>query len=197
MTAFFDMLTMALYISLIQNMIFTGGFGVTESIRMAAKPRYLLPLALLIAYFSVTVALVCRSLDGISFIKNSGIGVHALLYAGVLFIIYVATCLFVAKILKAEEKIIRRVGVAAFNTLVLAIPYINRLSAASMLDSVGLGLGAGFAFAISVTLINLGLKRINDNKTIPEVFKGTASIFIYVALLSLAFTGLSGRSLSL
>jgi Na+-translocating ferredoxin:NAD+ oxidoreductase RnfA subunit len=62
-------------------------------------------------------------------------------------------------------------------------------------EAIGAGLGAGLAYVIAVLLINTGLKRLDTNKSIPKIFKGTPAIFIYTALLSLAFTGISGTSI--
>ena len=96
---------------------------------------------------------------------------------------------------RISPKTIRRIGIAAFNTLVLAMPLINFHSAFTPIEAIGAGLGAGLAYVIAVLLINLGLKRLDTNKSIPKCFKGTPAIFIYTALLSLAFTGVSGTSI--
>jgi Na+-translocating ferredoxin:NAD+ oxidoreductase RnfA subunit len=46
-------------------------------------------------------------------------------------------------------------------------------------------------------MINFGLRRLVENKNIPECFKGTPAVFIYVSILALAFSGVSGKGLSL
>lgn len=95
---------------------------------------------------------------------------------------------------KVQPATKRRIGIAAFNTLVLAMPLINYRSAFNVIESIGAGLGAGFAYIIAVILINSGLKKLDTITTVPKAFKGTPAIFIYTALLSLAFTGISGTS---
>ena len=96
-------------------------------------------------------------------------------------------------------------------TVAVSAPYLAGISfAACVADSsgcsgtcvysakeIGSGIGSGLAFAIAVTLINLGLRRLSENEEIPEAFKGTPAIFIYVALLSLAFAGISGQGMTL
>ncbi|HZK38549.1 MAG TPA: Rnf-Nqr domain containing protein, partial [Clostridia bacterium] len=62
-------------------------------------------------------------------------------------------------------------------------------------ESLGTGIGAGAAFFLAVFLIGKGMGKLCENKDIPPAFQGTPAIFIYVALLSLAFTGFSGSSL--
>ena len=53
------------------------------------------------------------------------------------------------------------------------------------------------AFIVAVLMINFGLRRLVENKNIPECFKGTQAVFIYVSILALAFAGVSGKGLSL
>jgi electron transport complex protein RnfA len=197
MSAIFDMITMALYTCLLRNVIFTGGFGATESVRMAAKPKYLFHTSGFIVYFSVLVALICRTVDIIPAIRNSSIIIHAIVYTLVLFSLYIATCVGIKAVFKTDEKLIKRVGVAALNTLVMSVPFINRLSASTVPDSLGLGIGAGLAYIIAVSLINVGLRYISRSRSIPDAFKGVPAVLIYVALLSMAFTGISGKALSL
>ena len=50
----------------------------------------------------------------------------------------------------------QRIGIAAFNTLVLAMPLINYRSAFTVIESIGAGLGAGLAYIIAVLIIPSG-----------------------------------------
>ena len=112
-----------------------------------------------------------------------------------LVLVYVLTMAVVLIYGKVSPRTVRRIGIAAFNTLVLAVPFINYRSAFSPFEAVGAGIGAGVAYVIAVLLINNGLKRLDMNKTIPACFKGTPAMFIYTAILSLAFIGISGSSI--
>ena len=56
-------------------------------------------------------------------------------------------------------------------------------------------IGAGLAFILAATLICKGLHIISQNQDMPKAFRGTPAAFVYVALLSLAFSGFSGSSL--
>ena len=113
---------------------------------------------------------------------------------GVLLLVYAVTMAVVLIYGKVSPRTVRRIGIAAFNTLVLAVPLINYRSAFSPIEAVGAGLGAGVAYIIAVLLINNGLKRLDMNKTVSPCFKGTPAIFVYTAILSLAFIGISGTS---
>ncbi len=192
MSIFLQLVSAAFYVMLFQNLIFSGGFGISEAVRMSAKPRQLLPLAVFITYFSATVSTVCVLLDQISSIHALNEMFHALIFSSVLLAIYLLTMAVVLIFGNVKPRTIRRIGIAAFNTLVLAVPLINYRSAFTVFEAIGAGIGAGVAFIIAVLLINEGLKRLDQNPSIPKCFKGTPSLFIYTALLSLAFSGLSG-----
>ncbi|NLA77346.1 MAG: hypothetical protein GX851_05900 [Clostridiales bacterium] len=199
MNYLFDLLAAALYAALAQNLIFSGGYGVSESIRMAAKPKKLWKISIAISVLSFLTAAACRTLDFIPFISSRGMLLHAFLFVVVLVFIYCACCL-ATKLIPSPEKrraAVKILGIAAFNSLVLAVPLINRKLNYNFFEAIGFAVGAGAAFAISVLLINAGMRRLEGNEDIPEAFRGLPAIFIYVALLSLAFTGIVGRAVSL
>ncbi len=194
MSIVLELFSAALYVMLFQNLIFNGGYGLSEAVRMSAKPRQLLPMAVFITVFSTVTSAISVLLDFIPEIRNLSEITHALIYVGVLLAVYIITMMAVNIYGKVQPATKRRIGIAAFNTLVLAMPLINYRSAFTVIESIGAGLGAGLAYILAVLLINNGLKRLDSNTSIPKCFKGTPAIFIYTALLSLAFTGISGTS---
>lgn len=194
MTVFLRLISAAFYVMLFQNLIFNGGYGISEAVRMSAKPRQLVPMAIFITYFSTAVSVICVLLDTIPVINELSEIMHAIIFIAVVGVLYLITVSLVLLSGKASPRTVRRIGVAAFNTLVFAVPLINYRSAFTVAEAIGAGIGAGIAFVIAVILINSGLKRLELNKSIPKCFKGTPAMFIYVALLSLAFIGISGNS---
>ena len=195
MNIFLNLLSAALYVMLFQNLIFNGGYGLSEAVRMSAKPRQLLPMAVFITLFSTVTSAICVLVDFFPIIHDLKGIYHALIYVGVLLVIYIFAMIVANIIPKVQPATKRRIGIATFNTLVLAMPLINYRSAFGVIESIGAGLGAGLAYIIAVILINSGLKKLDTLTTIPKAFKGTSAIFIYTALLSLAFTGISGTSI--
>lgn len=190
MKVIFDLLAASLYVSLVQNLIFNGGYGISEAVRMSAKPRKLIPLAVFMTYFSVTVSGICAALELLPKFHAKSELFHVAVFSAVVFAVYIITMAAVLIYGKIQPKTIRRISIAAFNTLVMAVPYINYRSAFTFTQSIGAGLGAGLAFLVAVLLINEGLKRLDLNTSIPKCFKGTPALFVYTALLSLAFMGL-------
>ncbi len=195
MNIFLTLISAALYVMIFQNLIFNGGYSLSEAVRMSAKPRQLFPMAIFITLFSTVLSTICVFIDTIPYVKNLNEVFHALIYVGILLVLYLIAMIVVIIYGKVQPRTIRRIGIAAFNTLVLAMPLINYRSAFTPIEAIGAGLGAGLAYVIAVLLINTGLKRLDTNKAVPKIFKGTPAIFIYTALLSLAFTGISGTSI--
>ena len=140
-------------------------------------------------------SIICRALELLPQVSLAHTLVRLLIYMIVLFVLYVIVVLVFRYALHASDSILRKIGMAAFNTLVLAIPVINRSAAYTVGESLGAGLGAGAAFALAVFLIHAGIHVLDRNDKIPKAFQGTPALFIYVSLLALAFTGFSGRSL--
>ena len=189
------MFYVALYTVFIQNLVFIGGYGASEAIRIAAKPKRFSLFALSIAYFSVVTAAVCHILDFIPGVFALSDAVHAVIFVLILVLVYLVTAVLMRIFLRADPKFLSLMGISALNTLVLAIPFINHRAAYSLPESIGTGLGAGLAFILAVAFLRNGMQRLEQSKDIPDAFKGIPAVFVYIALLSLAFTGFSGSSL--
>lgn len=191
--AFFNASMFAL---LLQNLVFNGGFGMSEAIRIATKPKDFFPIALLVAFFTSATAAACSALDSVEKINAMSTSRHLIIYCFVLAVIYLvftAAAKLFFKDSRADD--IHRIGMAAVNTLVLAVPLINRRAAFGVIESIGLGIGAGVAFIIAVLLISEAEERLRANDSIHDDFRGKPALFIYIALISLGFAGLSGQSL--
>ncbi|MCM1544128.1 MAG: hypothetical protein NC110_02410 [Ruminococcus sp.] len=195
MTGFIGALIAALYAMLIQNLVFTAAYGVSESIKIAKRPKHLLMCTLSVAFFSISTAALCHLLDRIDAISQLSAILHFALYVLVLSAVYLLAGFICVHLLKANKKFMNSLGMCAFNSLVLSVPMLNFKANYTMPEAIGNGFGAALAFLIAVLLINAGIRHIASNKNIPEVFRGTPVLIIYVALLSLAFSCFSGESL--
>lgn len=190
------------YVVFTQNLVFTGGYGVSESIRSAARPKQLLLFSATIIYFSTLTSLVCRVVMLLPFLKTTSTVWNLVVYTVVLTGIYLVTAIVMRGLLsnsswkkEEQDKLFRQTAVAAFNTIVFAVPFINQKVAYTVYESVAQGIGAGVAFVLATVLIHMGMLKIESNSEIPDSFKGTPALFMYIAILSLAFSGLSGQSL--
>lgn len=190
-----ELLIAAVYSAFFQNIIFSGGYGVSEAVRSPIKPRQTGTISFFVALFTLLCGVSCRALDMIPTINDLGTAMHLLIFTAVEFLIYLIVVLIFAKLVKASKKFVSLIGIAAFNTLIMAVPLLNRRAGSDLAECVGMALGAGVSFALASALIGLGIKTIRKNKSIPESFRYTPAVFIYVGLLSLAFMGFSGQSL--
>lgn len=195
MTQFTSMLTAALYAMLIQNIIFSTGYGMSESIRIAKRPKHFFMYGGTVTFFSLTLSLICFFLNKIPVIFALETKYRIALYTLVLLVLYLVTALFCLTALKADKKFMNSLGMCALNTLIIALPVVDFKAGYTLAETVGTGIGAGLAFTLSMLLINTGMKHIENNRYIPEVFKGTPALFIYISLIALAMSCISGQSL--
>lgn len=189
MKQFTEMFITAVYTVFVQNLVLNAGLGMSEAIRASSKPGRFAKLALMISGFSVVTSVICSLLDGTQALADISYALRAAVYGGVLAAVYLVTAAVARFIFKAQPKLLGVLGVAALNTLVLAVPYINNSAAYSFADSIGSGIGAGIAFVLAAALIGKGSEALAANDKIPDVFKGAPAMLIYVGLLSLAFAG--------
>lgn len=193
MSWFFDLLTAAVYSLLIQNIIFNSGLALSETVRMAKRPKFFFMYGCSILYFSLTTSVICSLLELIPAIHALNTVLHVLVFAFVLAFVTILTSVLAIVILKANKKFMNSLGMCAVNSLVLAIPIINNRSALSLSSSIGNSIGAALAFILALLLINSAMRRIAKNEDMPQSFKGMPGIFIYMALLALALSCLSGQ----
>lgn len=190
-----DLLTTALYTVLFQNLVLSSGLGMSEAIRASRKPGTFGIFALMISGFSVVTSAICSIIDSVIPLDGMTYAIRAAIYAIVLAVVYLVVAVILRIALGKSSKVISTLGIAALNTLVFTIPHINNSAAYSFASSIGSGIGAGIAFVFAAALINQGFRKLAENEDIPEAFKGTPSMFIYVAMLSLAFAGFTDSNI--
>ena len=105
MNIFLNLLSAAPYVMLFQNLIFNGGYGLSEAVRMSAKPRQLLPMAVFITLFSTTTSAICVLIDFFPVIHNLNEIYHALIYVGILLVIYIVAMIVANIIRKVQPQV--------------------------------------------------------------------------------------------
>ncbi len=188
-----QLLITALYTIFVQNLVMTSGLGMSEVMRISPRPRTFAKFAVMISGFSVITSVLCYLISARSETIDT-FAEKAVVYGAVLGTVYLIAA-FIANLTVKDQETIGILGIAALNTLVFAVPYINDSAAYSLADCIGSGIGAGFAFVLAAALIGSGARLIEKNKHIPAVFKGTPAMFFYVAMISLGFIGFTGTQL--
>lgn len=190
-----DLLITALFTVFIQNLVLSSGLGISEAIRVSTKPGIFGKIAVMISGFSVVTSVICSALNSAANFASLPFTGRAAVYGGVLSAVYLLAALLLKLIFRASDKLLGTLGIAALNTLVFAVPFINQSAAYSFADAIGSGIGAGIAFILAAALISKGSEALRNNENIPEAFKGTPAMLIYVGLISLAFAGFTDSSL--
>lgn len=190
-----SMLTVSLYAMLFQNLIFGPAFGMSESIRMAKRPKHLVMYGGFFLLFSLVTSGICHFIYKSQWVASLEYRFTFIIDAAVLAAVYLACAAICKFTLKADKKFMNSLGMCAFNTLIIAIPTINLKSGHSFLESIGLAVGACLAFVLSMLLILAGMKMIHQSKNIPEAFSGTPALFIYVSIIALSLSCISSGSL--
>ena len=187
---FLKMLSVTLFTSLIQSTVFSGGLGIDESIKGARKPRYLVMYGLWVTFFSLTLAVAGRFITPLlAKITPRSASQDFIAYIIILVCIYIGAAALCKYLLGASKKYMNSLGFCAFNSLVLSMPI---LGGTSLSKAVAAAIGAGIAYILSVLIIRGGMRHINANKYIPAFFRGTPALFIYISLVALALSGISG-----
>lgn len=189
------LLITALYTVFVQNLVLSSGLGMSEAIRVSTKPGTFGKIALTISGFSVATSAICTLLNTVSAVAGLSFAGKAAIYGLVLAGVYLVAATVMKLIFRVSDKELGTMGIAALNTLVFAIPFINSSAAYTFANSIGSGIGAGIAFILAAALISKGSQALSANKDVPKAFQGTPSLLIYVGLLSLAFAGFTDTTL--
>lgn len=190
-----DLLITALFTVFIQNLVLSSGLGMSEAIRVSTKPGSFGKFAVMISGFSVVTSVICSLLNLTGNFSALPFAGKAAVYGGILAAVYIIVALLLKLIFRTSDKELGTIGIAALNTLVFAVPFINESAAYSFADAIGSGIGAGIAFVLAAALISKGSAALQNNENIPEAFRGTPALLIYVGLLSLAFAGFTDSTL--
>ena len=180
MSELLNMMTIALYAALLQNVVLCGAYGITEAMRVAAKPQRIVRMSLFVLFFSVAGNAAAAALNLVPEIRSANNTVHLVLYTGVIFVLYFITVLVFKVGFKATHSFLRLLSYRAAYTIT---------------ESIGAGIGTGVAFFVATVLLSFGMSRIAQSRRMPVSFRGIPALLLYTALLSLAFMGFSGESL--
>ena len=192
MTEFFSLLQIAVYVSFLQNLVFSASYGISEAVRLAKRPKHFFTTSLSVTAFSVYICVVSHFADRIPFFMNLSFSFRFLFYVLILIFGYLVSAVIMKTVFVADKKFLNSLGMCAINTLVIALPVLSYKASLSLYEAVGTGIGAGIAFTSALFLINGGMKFIHRNKFIPEFMKGTPALFIYTAILSLVISSVTG-----
>ena len=81
------------------------------------------------------------------------------------------------------------------NCAVLGVALTNVQDGYNLIESIVAGLGTGLGYTLSIVLL-AGIRERIDEEAVPAPFRGAPIVLLCAALMSIAFMGFSGLSLS-
>jgi Na+-translocating ferredoxin:NAD+ oxidoreductase RnfA subunit len=189
-----SLLNAAFYAIFLQNIILSGGFGLSEMLRFTGHRYGLRYVCALVSWGSMFTAFVCNLLTEYSPLPNAlPFPLLALVFYAVQLILFALAALGL-QILKAE-KWLYALPVAALNSLVMAVPMLNYRLGQTLPRAIGTGLGAGVALGGAALLVRTGLEILEKREGIPAPMRGLPMSLLYTGLIALAFSGFTGSVL--
>ena len=170
MTEFFSFLQLAVYVSFLQNLVFTSSFGISEAVRLAKRPKHFFTTSFSVTAFSVYLSVACHFADRIKILENLSFSFRFLLYVLILLFGYLLSAAVMKKLFGADKKFLNSLGMCAVNTLVLSLPTLSYKGSLTLSEALGMGIGAGLAFTLALLLINGGMKFIQHS---PRILQST------------------------
>ena len=176
-----------------ENIVFTRGFGSTELLTIGTKPKKLLFFGVIITVFTTFSSLALWPLSKLLLNKDWANYLRGIIFTVCVATLYLLVVFVLKKLLPAlNERISKLLPIAAFNSLVLAIPFIISPITQSFFSAVAFGLGAGIGFVLAAFLLAIGIERIN-NPDVPSAFRGLPIQLLYIGILSMVFLAFSGH----
>lgn len=188
---FVKMMFAALLAVTAENLLFSGGLGFSRALRAARRPASAGVYALFVTFFSL-----CSALAG-NWLAPRLSGSPWVLYPAALTAAAGVFYLAAAGLLRAlaagfYDRHARILAQAAANTVVLAVPFVQRMLRFSLAETVGYALGTGAAFFLAVLVLEEAM-RVCSNPDMPRAFSGLPGVLVYVGILSMAFAGFFGK----
>ncbi|HIS50392.1 MAG TPA: hypothetical protein IAA80_07815 [Candidatus Gallacutalibacter pullistercoris] len=167
-----------------ENLFFSQGMGFDRVLQAARRGTMLGIYALLVTLFSLVSGLLLFWLSGMVPVLWL-----PLVSAGVTGGVYLLVCIVL--VMGAPEwyrKISWCLAPAAINTVVFSIPFLVRLQEWNPWQAIGFSLGTGVAFWLAAWLLTEMIPRLR-HISMPAAFRGMPAVFLYMAILALAFLG--------
>ena len=196
MNAFFETVSLAFVWVLAQNVVLTGGYGITPVLRSPKNGRNLLVFAGLVTAFSFAASMMCMPVSLLFGLFDDGKYFLPLMFVLILGGLYFGSCALLNHFFPLILKKIRPVlAPAAFNTLVLAVLLLNDQASRGFFACAGFAVTAGAAFLIATFIAAQGEQAASDPE-IPAIFSGFPARFIYLGLAAMAFCAFTVHPLS-
>ena len=180
-----------------ENLVFTGGFSSCQLIRVSKKPDQILFFGIAVTIFEILAAMIVYPIHSALGYGEAAAVLRPLIFTGVVVALYFVVAILMRQLFPYAFDALKNFLIkAAFNCVVLGVPFILSFSKTSVTFSyvIGYSVGAGIGFMIASWLVSEAVLRLS-NPDMPRAFRGLPIVLIYIGILSLAFFGFAGRVL--
>ena len=185
------MVSLAMISIFTQNAILDRAFGANVAIYASRKDTHVTGFTLGITAMTTVASFVTYFIDK-PMKTEYGHYLMPLIYIGVIGVLYVAGLFFLWKFFhKTYKKIRKYAHLAIFNCAVIGALFLNSNYGSDLPSYIGYGFGSGVGFFLACFLLNIAQDRLNSDK-IPRIFRGYPIMHIYIGIVSLALTVLTG-----
>ena len=186
------MVSLAMISIFAQNAILDRAFGANVAIYASRKDTHVTGFTFGITAMTTVASFVTYFIDKPMLKTEYGRDLMPLIYIGVIGVLYVAGLFVLWKFFhKTYKKIRKYAHLAIFNCAVMGALFLNSNYGSDLPSYIGYGFGSGLGFFLACFLLNIAQDRLNSDK-IPRTFRGYPIMHIYIGIVSLALTVLTG-----
>lgn len=186
--------TLAMISIFTQNAIFGRAFGANVAIYASRKEQHVLGFTAGITAITTAASIVTYFIDKPMLAKEHGYYFMPLIYIGVIGVLYLTGLLIMWKCFHKTYKVIRKYAhLAVFNCAVIGALFLNSTYGSDLPSYIGYGLGSGVGFFLACFMLNIAQDQL-DSEKIPRIFRGYPIMMIYIGIISLALSVLTGYS---
>lgn len=178
-----------------ENLLFSGGVGLSRMMRVARRGKKAGVFAGLLTVFSLLSYLTAWGIWQLLPARSMSSAWLTLCYAGSCALWYVAAMLLLSA---AAPKIFRVVdqlmASAAINTVVMILPFVSMLRKWTIWQGLIYCLGTGAAFYLAIKIMTPLMPKLYDKK-IPRALRGLPAALLLLGLVALGMMGFTGDTL--
>ncbi|MCI5728707.1 MAG: hypothetical protein MR374_04080 [Clostridia bacterium] len=178
-----------------ENLLFSGGVGLSRMMRVARRGKKAGVFAGLLTVFSLLSYLTAWGIWQLLPARSMFSAWLTLCYAGSCALWYVAGMFLLSA---AAPKIFRVVdqlmASAAINTVVMILPFVSMLRKWTIWQGLIYCLGTGAAFYLAIKIMTPLMPKLYDKK-IPRALRGLPAALLLLGLVALGMMGFTGDTL--
>jgi len=157
---------------------------------MALLSSLLVALVNYLLFFTMLPFLIWRVLDVVLFL----LPVLYLVGVALVYVLTVKVLLVKLNFWGYSGKLISIAPLVTFNTALFGVFFIADSQNFGSVDTIGYAVGSGAGYTIAVLALYYARVRLSLS-TVPRAFRGLPVLLIYMGLVSLALSGLTGQRL--